>query len=212
MRSFDVVRAEDVRRVPWRNGRGVTEEIAVGQAGNAGPVGAAGASFERGDFAWRVSRAAVTESGPFSAFPGIDRVIVVTEGDGLALSHGDAAPPARIGRFERYRFSGEWPTSADLVGGPVRDFNVLTRRDAVRAEVKVIATGRGPAQATVRGGDSLLHAVGADVVVLAEGGGWTLRPGDTLRVSGGEGECVLALVGEPGSTVVIVRIEAARSV
>ncbi len=64
----------DSRRVPWRNGRGVTEEIAIWPGG---------ASFENGDFDGRISKAGVTEPGPFSEFLGFDRVLVVTSGAGL---------------------------------------------------------------------------------------------------------------------------------
>ena len=41
----------DSRRVPWRNGRGTTEELAIWPAG---------ATLERGDFDWRISKARVT--------------------------------------------------------------------------------------------------------------------------------------------------------
>src|SRR5258708_2763617 len=51
----------DARRVPWKNGRGVTDELALWPPG---------ASFERGDFDWRIACAGVDAAGPFSAFPG----------------------------------------------------------------------------------------------------------------------------------------------
>jgi environmental stress-induced protein Ves len=120
--------------VPWRNGRGTTEELLVRPEG---------ASFERGDFDLRISKAGVTDAGRFSAFPGFDRVLVVTDGDGLALSHGDAAPPKRLVPLVPYAFSGDWPTEATLLGGPVRDFNVIVRSGRVRAEVWVLRVERG---------------------------------------------------------------------
>jgi hypothetical protein len=122
------LRAADARRVPWKNGRGFTSELALWPTG---------ASFEKGDFAWRISKAAVEENGPFSRFPGFERVLVVTEGAGLALDHGGAAPRAKVERLVPYRFSGDWPTSAQLVDGRVADFNVLCRRGSARAEVEV---------------------------------------------------------------------------
>ena len=77
--------AADVRRVPWKNGRGVTEELLVLPDS---------ATFARGDFDVRISKATVSEPGPFSSFPGFDRVLVVTAGAGLRLAHGAA-------RYER---------------------------------------------------------------------------------------------------------------
>ena len=129
------LRPEDARRVPWKNGRGFTDELALWPRG---------ASFEKGDFLWRISKAAVDEPGPFSSFPGFERVLVVTQGAGLVLEHGAAAPRARVERLVPYRFQGEWSTSAELISGRVEDFNVLTRRGAVRAEVEVLPAGPLP--------------------------------------------------------------------
>ncbi len=57
------------RAVPWKNGGGVTEEIAVYPSD---------AGFD--DFAWRISMARVGQGGPFSRFPGVDRTLAVLEG------------------------------------------------------------------------------------------------------------------------------------
>ena len=122
------LRPSDARRVPWKNGRGFTDELALWPRG---------ASFEKGDFLWRISKAAVEESGPFSSFPGFDRLLVLTSGAGLMLEHGAEAPRTRLERHVAYRFSGDWPTKAALIDGRVEDFNVLCRRGSARAEVEV---------------------------------------------------------------------------
>ena len=49
----------DVKASPWKNGGGVTREIAKGAA--AGPDD---------DWGWRISIAEVERDGPFSTFPG----------------------------------------------------------------------------------------------------------------------------------------------
>ena len=59
----DVRRWADAVERPWRNGGGVTRELA------SSPEGV-------DDFDWRVSIAEVTASGDFSRFPGVDRTIV----------------------------------------------------------------------------------------------------------------------------------------
>ena len=61
----------DYRRMPWRNGGGVTTEIAIAPDG-AGLVG------ER--FLYRVSIADVMSDGPFSRFEGYDRHIMLPAG------------------------------------------------------------------------------------------------------------------------------------
>ncbi|MBB3772905.1 hypothetical protein FHS55_003530 [Angulomicrobium tetraedrale] len=112
-----ILRAADHRVMPWKNGGGSTTEIAVFPA-NAGLDA----------FLWRVSMAGVSEDGPFSAFPAIDRSLAVLAGEGIVLEvEGQAAE-----RVEREsapaRFPGDVRTRASLVGGPILDLNVMTRR------------------------------------------------------------------------------------
>lgn len=183
----------DARRVPWRNGRGVTEEIAIGPAG---------ATFEAGDFAWRVARAGVVEDGPFSAFPGFERVLVVIDGAGLRLVHGDA-PAVTLAPRVAHRFRGDEATSAALVAGPVRDLNVLARRGACVADVEVVAAV-GASSVPFAPGVALVHAVGGAVVVEGAGGSARLAAGDSLcardlrapttrRVSVADGACAVVV-------------------
>jgi environmental stress-induced protein Ves len=61
--AFSIIRAADLKAVPWKNGGGATREIA------ASPPGAAFDAFD-----WRVSVAEVSVAGAFSMFEGIDRV------------------------------------------------------------------------------------------------------------------------------------------
>lgn len=185
----------DARRVPWRNGRGVTEELAIGPAG---------ATFEAGDFAWRVARAGVVEDGPFSAFPGFDRVLVVTEGAGLRLVHGDA-PPTTLPPRVAHRFRGDEPTSAALVAGPVRDLNVLARRGVCAADAEVRAAGR-PSAVVVGPGVGLVHAVGGTVTVEGPAGAARLAPGDSLCATDLRAATSLRVSGDDGACVIVVRV------
>jgi len=142
------LRPSDARRVPWKNGRGFTDELALWPSN---------ASFEKSDFLWRISKAAVEESGPFSPFPGFERLLVLTSGAGLVLEHGAEAPRTRLERHVAYRFSGDWPTSAALIDGRVEDFNVLCRRGSARAEVEVHAGRVELRLATSRDEQLFLH-------------------------------------------------------
>lgn len=164
-----VLRAADRIAAPWKNGGGVTREVA------AFPPGAG-----MDDFAWRVSLADVAADGPFSAFPGVDRVLTVIEGSGLVLDldgrrlalDADAPPIA---------FAGEAPVEARLTRGPIRDLNVMVRRGLWRAEVSRFAGGvlaappDGPLMALVLGdatcsSDGAAHRLGAlDMVMLGAG-------------------------------------------
>jgi len=110
---------------PWKNGGGVTREIAQ-KADDRGMI-------------WRLSVADVARAGPFSHFPGLTRVLTVIEGAGLLLRHPDGVIKALHGA--PVRFSGETAIDCDLIDGPVRDFNLI--HDAARRSMDVIRLDAG---------------------------------------------------------------------
>ena len=204
MREVRILLAADVRRVPWRNGRGFTDELALAPDG---------ASFERGDFHWRVSRAAIDSNGPFSSFEGFERVLVLLDGDGLLLDHGSRAPRARLRTGEPYRFSGAWPTSAELVGGAVRDFNVVFRPEHASAEVEVLRLGRRRARLVADTTTVLVHVPEGALTarVTGEERSFDLATGTTLLARSLLPADELDLVGSADATrALVVRIGAAQ--
>lgn len=117
-----VVRYCDAAPRPWANGTGVTRVIAVGA-----PTDPAAA------FDWRLSVAEVT-SGPFSQLPGIDRVITLADGPGMALTVDDT--DVSLEPFRPYRFSGDASVRCQTTC-LVHDFNVMTRRRVADADVSI---------------------------------------------------------------------------
>ncbi|RQP06510.1 MAG: HutD family protein [Paracoccus sp. BP8] len=117
--SHRILKAADHRRMPWKNGRGETVEIAVY------PEGAGLA-----DFGWRVSMAGVTEDGDFSLFPQIDRTLAVLAGEGIELQVQGQPTQRLTPEAEPLAFPADMPTSARLLAGPITDLNVMTRRGA----------------------------------------------------------------------------------
>lgn len=115
--TMRVLQPSEYRRMPWKNGGGETAEIAVGPAG---------ASLN--GFGWRVSMAWVAQDGPFSSFPEVDRTLVVLEGDGIELSveGEDAVTLTRLS--QPHGFAADTPTRGRLLGGPIIDLNIMTRR------------------------------------------------------------------------------------
>ena len=113
------------RRVakPWKNGAGVTREV------TAFPPGSGLETFD-----WRVSIADVTEDGPFSLFPGIDRTLIILSGEGVALEVAGRSSRLRPGE-EPYTFPADQPTGCALLGGPVVDLNVMSRRGEIAHQV-----------------------------------------------------------------------------
>jgi hypothetical protein len=119
-----ILRAADRRATPWKNGLGVTREIAVHPPG---------AGLD--DFDWRISMASVDAGGPFSIFLGTDRLLAVLEGR-LALSIDGGAPVELDPRSPPLAFPGDVPAHAELPTGPVTDLNLMTRRGRVRGAME----------------------------------------------------------------------------
>lgn len=102
--------------VPWKNGSGSTTEIAVD------PLDA---GYD--DFNWRVSLATISESGPFSVFPGVERTLALVDGNGMTLDI-DTEDRVHVGVDEPVlAFSGDSEVEATLNRGPSVDFNIMTR-------------------------------------------------------------------------------------
>lgn len=200
MAVFKHLTPAHARRVPWKNGRGVTDEIALGPAGS---------SFEQGDFDWRVASAPVVEAGPFSTFPGFERVLVVTQGAGLRLRHGPDGAWVTLAPLTPYAFSGDVPTDAELVDGPVRDLNALVRRAYGRALVHVLQPGPAGAEALLGPGPALVHVVGGPLraTVPPAPGATLLRPGDSLCVLDTAGTCGLTLAGDGTGAALVIALE-----
>lgn len=112
-----VLRAENHRRMKWKNGAGETAEIAVF------PEDAA-----LDGFGWRISMASVGADGPFSAFEGVDRTLSVLEGEGIVLDIEGRDRLTLTRESLPYGFPADAPTSACLVDGPIVDLNVMSRR------------------------------------------------------------------------------------
>lgn len=114
-----IIRPEQFQTQPWKNGGGITHEIAR--------------EDRDGALLWRLSIAEVASDGPFSAFPGLTRILTVIEGAGLWLD----TPQGRLDAlpFRPLRFSGDLPVESRLIAGPIRDFNLIW--DATRLAASV---------------------------------------------------------------------------
>jgi environmental stress-induced protein Ves len=180
---------EELQVTPWKNGGGVTREL------HGYP---AGASFDA--FLWRVSIADVSQSGAFSSFPGVDRVITLLEGEGMQLFSAGCEPVLLL-PLQPHRFRGEEQVSARLEGGPCQDFNLMLRRGAASGEVSVWHADQDLPQ-----GCSLLFCVQGRWDVLTENGEQTtLEPRQILVCDERPGALALRSL-QAGSIVIGVSI------
>ena len=147
-----LIQYASLRPTQWKNGGGVTTELAMSPPG---------AGLD--DFDWRVSLASIAEDGPFSQFPGVDRTLVLVAGDGVLLDFGDErvvlSPSEPL-----VEFAGEDPVhatiSGPISGQPTLDFNVLTRRGRYRHRIEPFV---------VCGSVPLPRRSGTTLVFLADG-------------------------------------------
>ena len=149
---------------PWKNGAGLTREIAT-HPPDAGID----------DFDWRLSVAEVARDGPFSAFPGIDRHIVLLRGAGMRLVSTSGEVDHRLEHpGVPFAFAGELTIEARLLAGATIDFNVMTRRGRWRAE---LVSRHAPA--CVPGAEAML--------LLCCAGEWEVGSAGTRRLTPWQG-------------------------
>lgn len=175
-----VVRAIDAAPVPWRNGGGLTRELLAWPS----PAG----------WLLRLSVADIASDGPFSAFPGVTRGFVVLDGVGVALAFADGPREVRPGDAPLV-FDGAAAPGCRLLGGPVRDFNLMAREG--RAALLPVAGAWHPppgaraglfarVAGTWRCADTA-HAVPARTLLFTERAledAWTFEPDTPTTLSG----------------------------
>lgn len=156
------------KKMPWKNGGGVTYEVATA------PEGAALDAFD-----WRVSMARVEAPGAFSAFPGCDRILTVLSGGPMTLRVGDAPPRTLDDTSTPFAFAADVPCAAETVDTALLDLNVMVRRGRATAAV----TRHRAVNLRVRPGD-------AATLVLIKGGTAAInclptlmRDGDVLKLA-----------------------------
>jgi uncharacterized protein len=183
-----IVRFADLTPVPWRNGGGVTREVV--SSGGSGLQG----------FDWRISIAEVSKAGPFSAFPGVDRIITVVEGEGMDLVIDGVEHV--LGLYEPLGFDGASRTECVRLTGPLRDLNVMTRNDRLSASVAIrdLSMTRPIA---IDGNQVLVLLTGSAVVVGADGSRTVLSlldavcpRGEHVRLVEGSGRAAVVRIEE----------------
>ena len=182
--------------MPWKNRQGSTTQLAI-HPPDAG----------LDDFTWRVSIADVAASGPFSSFAGCERILAQLDGPPATLAIDGRA--LRLVRLEPYRFAGESATHATLEG-PARIFNVIARRERVRADLSTRSFAPGEVFAAPGGGGvRLVFLVAGAASVDAGDRTVTLRAEDAVLAD--PGSDLAFVVGPEGATALLLSLEEGAS-
>jgi hypothetical protein len=121
---LQILRARDRAMTPWKNGGGVTCQIAVFPE-----------DADLTNFAWRISLATIAAGGEFSTFTGVDRLMLVLAGR-LELEMAGASPLTLDAATPALAFPGDAPVAALTPASPVADVNVMVRRGRFTASLE----------------------------------------------------------------------------
>lgn len=165
----------------WKNGGGITHQLAR--------------SDDDAGMRWRVSIAEVASDGPFSRFEQTDRIIMLLKGEGFCL-HGAEDQPVLLDKaLVPFAFAGETEIDCTLIDGPVRDFNLMTRRADIKASLQVLSVTE-PSSLTLAN-ESLLYLASGMVQVSFADQNYQLEAGQTLLCAGENGELQMKASAEP---------------
>lgn len=182
------------RHVPWKNGGGVTIDIAAEYAPGAEPGGWQG-------MIWRLSRTRIEQPGPFSDLSGYDRLLAVIDGGGLVLHPKDRPAIDVRAPLRAVRFAGEWAIDSELTQGPVGVLNLLADRTKAGIELHFVASA---GETNLPAARAILLALSPTRLRLDEQN-VTLAVDGAMRISGAgrlaveEGLLAVAIVKDPSA-------------
>ena len=123
---LEFIPSTQTQRQRWKNGAGWTREILRHPADSE-------------SFDWRLSMADIESDGPFSAFPGYRRSLILLNGHGIRLSFPDGQIHVMDTPHSRIDFDGGSALQCQLHDGPTQDFNLMWRPSRVSAQMLQLA-------------------------------------------------------------------------
>lgn len=188
--EIKIVRLADTERQRWRNDGGWTREIARHGTGE--------------DWQWRLSLAEVESDGPFSAFPGIEREIVLLSGAGMAFEFADGEHFELTPENPRLRFSGARDLHSRLLDGPTRDFNLMWSPVHYQADLWLRPLVGASTLFADPGEVWVLHMM-AGTAQLQDLADVDLEAGDTLVMRAQDGRCRQRF--EAAGSAIVIRLQ-----
>ncbi|VEF37632.1 HutD-family protein [Stenotrophomonas maltophilia] len=188
-----VISSLDYRRERWRNGLGWTREILRLPA-------------QGDDWALRLSAAEIEQDAAFSTFPGVERELVLLQGNGVRLRFEDGRVAQVLPPHGRARFAGEETLHGELVDGTTHDFNLMWKRELLQAELLHRPLVGSMFFFCEPGVAWALHLLAGQAQFGADSGLPALQAGDTAWLAGGERQRH-ALSG--GGELLAIRVSAA---
>lgn len=178
---------ETFRSKPWKNGGGVTVDIADACRPGADPSGWEG-------MIWRLGRTAIVQPGPFSDLTGYERLQAVIVGSGLVLEGASGEIDLRR-PFVPVRYDGGLPLVSRLENGPVEVVNLIVDRALCEADMVVPVPGDAVA---LKPAIHIIYAPGEAVMARCGTQAITVPGGHALRI---DAESEITLTVEAGQAL-----------
>lgn len=172
------------RHMPWKNGGGVTIDIAVAMLPGFAPGSWDG-------IIWRFSRTAIVTPGAFSDLSGYDRELALVSGEGLVLETADGEIDVRQ-PFRPVRFAGETAIASRLEAGPVEVVNLIGDRSRVSIDLSCLS---GNATVACPAGVHIIHAATGSCELTINGKRCEIAAGHAVRIDAGAGFAVASRLG-----------------
>jgi environmental stress-induced protein Ves len=178
----------DYIRTPWKNGGGVTVDIASEHDRDAARGGWSG-------LVWRLGRTAIVTPAPFSDLSGHDRRQVVVAGRGLVLETSEGEIDLRE-PFHPVGYDGGLKILSRLEDGPVEVVNLIA--DRARASIALGVLCESVAL-TLQPGIHVVYAAAGPLAIALDGLTFPLPSDHALRI---DARRPAALRGEGGRGLV----------
>ena len=191
-RPYKKIPSKDLIMMPWKNGGGMTTEIARGDA-----------ETKNRDWGWRVSIAVVETNSPFSIFKGIERTMSIIEGNGMDLDSPDGKNFS-LDLFKVVKFDGETALKGRLRHGSVKNFNVMVDRNLFTACLEIINTRTQVVSSVEPNAIVLIHQVKGEITKIKHGQNFiNLAAQETIIF---ENNKIIEVQSPSNTLLVIVRI------
>lgn len=167
---FTALSPEAFRRTPWKNGGGVTVDIA-----DAYRPGAVEGGWE--GMIWRFGRTSISIAAHFSDLTGYERMQIVVAGSGLVLETPTGEIDVRR-PFTPVRFDGGTPIVSRLENGPVEVVNLMA--DRTLCDIDLTVTQKDGAL-DLAAGAHVIYAAQAPIAATMAGLSISVPPLHALR-------------------------------
>jgi uncharacterized protein len=189
-----VLRESDYTTVPWKNGGGLTREILK-------------APLDAPSFDWRLSLATIESPGPFSAFEGCDRTLVLVRGAGVELDFGSHGRATLRAPGQLVAFDGAWETSCTLIDGPSSDLNLIVARARAQAQAHMLRVTTPELIHTAAWEETLVCCIsGSAQIENAPGIVAALSAADVARCNPADGVLTCAPDGSPATLLFVAAL------